>query len=161
MLLHQRVYFLEREEGIKFQILIDDLVGLIEPELVKGEGRRFLCREPYGIALALTELLARSIGDEWAGEGKRLLAELPADELHAREDVGPLVGGAYLQLHAVLLIEGEVVEALQKRVGKFGVGDAVVRILKSALYDVALHQFVYGEVLADVTKEVDELHREE
>jgi hypothetical protein len=161
MQLDERFDLLDGEEGVHAEVLIDLFVRLVEPELVEGEGRRLLRVEPDRIPFGLAELLAGGVRDDRAGEGEGLLLEFPADELDAREDVRPLVGGADLEIYVPLLVEDHVVVSLEERVRELGIGNALVRGLEPPLDEVALHQLIDGEMLTDVAQEIDELHGEE
>ena len=65
------------------------------------------------------ELASVSLRDERAGEGVGFLAEDPAYELASRGDVAPLVASSHLQGASLVLIEPEVVVALEQLVCEF------------------------------------------
>ena len=68
-----------------------------------------------------------------------------------------MVVAAQLQFHALVLVEIEEIVALQKLVGELGEAEAVAsRTVESLLHAVLRHHIVHGDVLSDLTCEVEE-----
>ena len=69
-----------------------------------------------------------------------------------------MVGAAQLQLAVLMLVEVEVVVALQELVGELGERHALGTILarETTLYRILRHHIVDGDELADVANEVKE-----
>ena len=73
-------------------------------------------------------------------------------QVHAGNDVSPLVTAADLQRTAVGVVQLNVVVGLKQHVGKFSVGDAV--IIQAALNRVASEHGVQRKVLTDVAQKL-------
>ena len=102
------------------------LVAYVQPELVELVRGGLLRIEPDVALLRLSELCSVGLADEWAGEGERVgLAEHPADELSAGGDVAPLVASAKLETAALVLVEPEIVVALEQLVAELGEGHSL------------------------------------
>src|SRR3989344_108693 len=101
---HHGLYLRVGKEGEELKVILDAFVARIEPELVKGVWRGLLCVEPYRVAFAFAEFLAaRFVGNDGDGERVRGLVLFAADELHARNDIAPLVGAANLYVALVFV----------------------------------------------------------
>ena len=137
------------------QLHVRDHVSVIDvdPELVEPV-RRCLFRIQRGrTADRLAELLARCGGDERVRHGVRLRPARPADQVHAGQDVAPLVRAAHLKLAAVLVVQHEIVVSLEQHVAELRVRDPLLPVHPSR--DRLLTQHVVdGEVLAHISQEV-------
>jgi hypothetical protein len=144
------------EEGEVAQEAAGVGVGLVNPELVELVGGGALGVEPDVAALRLAELGAVALGDEGEREAEGVLPAQTAGEVHARDDIAPLIAAADLEAAIERVVEVEEVVGLEQAVGELGVGDAVVAIFKARAYGVAGEHDVDGEMLADVAQEVEQ-----
>ncbi len=132
-------------------------VADVQPELIELIGRRVAAVEPDVAALGLAEFAAVGLGDQRAGQGKRLAPFGAANELGAGGDVAPLVRAAELQAAVFVAIEIEIIVALKELIGELGEAHALLRFAAQALFHGVLgHHVVDGDVLADVADEVQE-----
>ena len=145
------------EGGEDFDVLGGVGVADVKPELVEGVGRCVARVEPDVAGLGLAELTAIGLRDQGASQGVSLAAEFASDQLCAGGDVAPLIAATHLQATVFVLIEEHEVVTLEQLVGELGERHAHVRIGAEAFLDgVFGHHIVHGDVLADVSDEVEE-----
>ena len=80
------------------------------------------------------------------------------NEIETRGQVAPLVGTAELEHAVVMIVQVQIVVALQHLVAEFSEGDALFGIQATG-DDVLRDHRSHAEVLADVTQEVQYVHR--
>ena len=141
-----------RQEREAQQEPLHVVVGYVDPVLVEVVGAGLLRVEEEGAGLGLAHLLPVRPGDERRGQGERLAAVDAADEVHARDDVAPLVVAAHLQPAAVPAVQHEVVVGLQELVVELDERQAG---LEPHLVGLEGQHPVDGEVPADVAQELD------
>ena len=146
------------KKGEYLDISLSVLVADIQPELVELVRGGLLRIEPDVAFLRLSELGSVGLAYERASEGERVgLAEHPADELRSGGDVAPLVASAKLETAALVLVEPEVVVALEQLVAELCEGHSLTGFAgKTLLHGVLGHHIVDCDVLAHVPDEVQE-----
>ena len=158
LLHHQSGYLLARIERKQLQVRLHVPIVHVHPELVelvrRGERGVQVNRSGFGLA----ELLARGRRDERRDQAVRVAVLDPADQLHARRDVPPLVAATHLQGAAALPVQMQEIERLEQHVAEFGVRQTA---LEAGLHRFLLEHQVDGEVLADVPQKVDQGQRRE
>src|SRR5579875_3603132 len=143
-------------EGEVAQPGTDDGVLGLQEELVEAVGAGEGGVEPHGPRRRLAELRAVGLEHEGGRQAVHRLAGAPADELDPCRDVAPLVAPPHLELAAVVLVEPEEVVGLQQHVAELRVGDALVGTFEASPDGLLGHHLVDGEVLPDVTEELDQ-----
>src|SRR5262249_2616268 len=96
------------------------IVG-VQPELVELERRGEPGVEPDRAGFGLAELGPRRRRQQRPDETVRLRRTLPANQIDARRDVAPLIGGAHLQHAGVALEQLEEVARLQEEIAELRV----------------------------------------
>ncbi len=130
----------------------------VDPVLVEGVGTGHPRVQPHGIALGLAELLPTRVGHQRGGHHVHRLTRHPVDQVHARDQVAPLVDATGLQGAAVLAVQVQVVHRLQDLVAELGVGDPLLAGQPGSHRVLADH-LVDPEVLTHVTQEVQRAER--
>src|SRR5579875_3677033 len=96
-----RPALLHREQRELEQEPLHVRVGHVHPVLEELVGRGAVGGEPHRAVLALAELPAVRAEQQRPGEGVHVLAFCLPDQVHAGQQVAPLVGAADLEFHAV------------------------------------------------------------
>src|SRR6056300_168794 len=89
-------YLRHIEEGKVVKELVNICICGINPELIKGIGRRSCRIQPDSAFLSLTKLASISLGHQRQSQAKNLLLVKPAGQIDARGNIAPLVGTTYL-----------------------------------------------------------------
>ena len=142
-----------REEGEPPQIADNISISSIDEVLVPGVWTSHLRVEPQlASTRRLTKFIAVGIGDQWDCQGVHRCAINTTVQVHAGNNVSPLVTAANLQRTAVGVVQLNVVVGLKQHVGKLSVGDAV--IIQAALNRVASEHGIERKVLSDVAQKL-------
>lgn len=88
-------------------------IGTIEPELVELVDGKHVGVKPYRIAFRFSELLAIGVGDDRAGHHVDIDAANLVNEIEAGGQVAPLVGTAEFEHAVVMVVQVQIVVALQ------------------------------------------------
>ena len=92
---------------------------------------------------------------EGVRDAVRLLPPHATDQVDTHGDVPPLVAAAHLESTSVALIQLNEVVCLEESVAELRVGDPGLFVLNPPPHGLLLQERVHGEVLANVTQEVD------
>ena len=157
MLCDDGIYLFLLKGSENLNITLSVLIWHIEPELVEDVWGSIIAVEPNIAALCLAKLLAVTLCHERTSESEALFAVHAAYELRTCSDIAPLVGTAKLEFAVFVLVEIVEIIALQQLVGKLGEGESVARFaVETLLHTFLSHHVVDGDVLANVTHEVEE-----
>ncbi len=129
----------------------------VKPELIELVGRGVTAVEPNVARFGLAKLASVGFGNQRAGKGKCFATGFAAYKLGTGSDVTPLVRTSHLQTASLVLIEEQVVVALQQLIGELGERHTYARFRAEALlHGVFSHHIVDGNMLADVADKVQE-----
>ena len=156
--LHEAFDLLLRQEREGLEQAFHLGVRAVDPELVEPVRAEHRGVEPHGVAFGLAEFLAVGVGDDRTGHDVHIDAAHLVDQVEARREVAPLIGSAELEHAVEIVVQVQVVVALEHLVAELGERDALLRI-KAACHDVLGEHRAQTEVLAHVAQEVDDVHR--
>lgn len=146
--------FIRGDEGEKFKIFFEGMVGLVEPKLVKIKNRGFGAVEPDSVTFGLAEFATGGfIEDKWAGISVSVGVFEVADEVDARCAVAELVGATELEVDAMGAIEMKEIVTLDEGIAEFGVGDAGAASANAFLDKLAVEELGHAEAFADFAEE--------
>ena len=120
--------FITREKGEHLESKDHVSIVGVQPELIKSVWAREVRVEPHGVALALAEFGAVTVGDEWGADRVHGATLGATNQVGSAREVAPLVAATGLQHTAVAAEQLEVVQSLQNLVAELGVTDAGVGI---------------------------------
>ena len=152
------VDLLEGQERQHADALEDIVIADVSPVLIELVRSRLLRVEPDSAVGGLAHLLALGVHEERDGHRVCVFAELLADELGARQHVGPLVVAAELHVAAVVLVQVVEVVGLHDHIVELEEAEA---LLHSLLVALGTKHVVDGELSADFTEQFDVIELQE
>ena len=157
VLLDQAFYGLTVQHGEYLYVTLGIFVAYVQPELVELVGGRLLGVEPDIAFLGLAELGAVGLADKRAGQCESLAAVHTADKFGAGGYIAPLVAAAKLENTVLVLPEPVEIVTLHELVTELGEGHALAGVAgKALLHGILGHHVVDGDMLSNVTYEIDE-----
>ena len=100
----QPVAFRQRQFGVKFQEPPDIGVGGVAPVLPELVGRIHFGVQPDRTALRFAHLLAVRRGQKMRGQAVNLMVDHPARQVHAIDDIAPLIRATHLDQTAIAAV---------------------------------------------------------
>ena len=125
----------------------------VDPVLVEVVGRRQLRVQPQRAAGRLAHLLARARREQGRYQAEGFLTLNPPDQVHTRQDVGPLVAASNLQDATVFPKEVQEVIGLEQAVVNLDKVQTLAA-LQSRAVGLGGQDFVDAEVAADIAQEL-------
>ncbi len=147
-----------RQEREQLQEPLDVGVLGVAPELPVVVGRQVVLVEPHGAGGGLAHLSAGRRGQQGTGERIELMRAHAPAEIHAHDDVAPLVGAAHLQVAGIAPCELDEVVALQQHVVELDERQLLLTV-EAQLRRIHRQHSVDREMAADVTQELDVVQR--